>query len=87
MADADVQYVLERIESMLRLLATRTDSESRQAIVELTVFQSGVEELLSGESTPGAEAIETALCQLVYTDRTLALAFVDAMEADVKRLN
>ena len=86
MSKEDAEYVLERIESMLRLLESRADSKSLQAAVELTRFRSRVQSMLSTEVPPAEDDIETAFYVLLGNQRTLGLAFLDAMESDVDKL-
>jgi hypothetical protein len=82
MSKEDADYVLERIDSMLRLLKTRSDSESIQAIAELNVFRSRVQDGCSDDSVTKEDDVETAFYELLGNQRTLGLVFLDAMEAD-----
>jgi hypothetical protein len=86
MLKQDAEYVLERIESMLRLLETRAGSEDVKAAAELNRFRSRVRKVLSEESATKEDDIETAFYELLENQRTLGLAFLDAMEIDVNKL-
>ena len=85
MSKESAEYVLDRIESMLRLQDTRTDSDGLQAADELTHFRTRVQSMLSGETTKAEDDIETAFYELLGNQRTLGLAFLDAMEADLNK--